>query len=70
MDGHERPDVVKYRQEEFLPKMADYERQMAHYEGQELKQIPPILQPGEKEIIAEWHDESGLNALEYKTSVW
>ncbi|KAJ3984293.1 hypothetical protein F5890DRAFT_1474698 [Lentinula detonsa] len=70
MDGHEHPDVVKYRQEEFLLKMAEYEWRMVHYEGPELQRIPPTLHPGEKEVITEFHDESSFHALEYKASIW
>lgn len=31
MDGHERVDVIKYQQDEFLPKMKEFERRMACY---------------------------------------
>jgi hypothetical protein len=30
-DGHERPDVVQYRQTEFLPTMAEYRRRLVEY---------------------------------------
>lgn len=70
MDGHERPDVVKYRQEEFLPQMAKFEAQMAHYEGPELRRVPPTLAPGEKEIIAMFHDECCFHANDYKGRAW
>ncbi|KAJ3978884.1 hypothetical protein F5890DRAFT_1559520 [Lentinula detonsa] len=70
MDGHQRVDVVKYWEEVFLPAMAKYECRMARYEGPDQKRVPPILLPGEKEIIAQFHDESGLHALEYKSKVW
>ena len=40
--------------------MAEYEQCMACYEGPELKWVPPVLRPGEKEIIAQFHDESSL----------
>lgn len=69
-DGHERPDVVEYREKVFLPAMEKYERRMAKYIGPQLERIEPSLAPGEKEIIAEWHDESGFHALEYKSSAW
>ena len=32
MDGHEWLDVLVYRENEFLPKMARFEAQMARYE--------------------------------------
>jgi hypothetical protein len=70
MDGHERADVVKYRQEVFLPLMAQFEARMAHYEGQELNRVAPILQPGEREIIPNFHDESTFHANEEVRSLW
>jgi len=50
MDGHEQPDVQKYRTEVFLPLMMSYKRRMSHWvlKGSELVHINPILQPGEK----------------------
>ncbi|KAF9007327.1 hypothetical protein BDZ89DRAFT_1231838 [Hymenopellis radicata] len=72
VDGHERPDVVKYRDEEFLPTMAKYERRMTQYELRDgvLVAVPPTLAPGEKEIIAQFHDESSFHANEYMSSAW
>ena len=32
MDGHERPDVVEYRDKVFLPAMEEYEARMVKYE--------------------------------------
>jgi hypothetical protein len=72
MDGHEREDVVQYRNEEFLPRMKKYEAQMTHYvvDGETLKPIEPDLQPGQKKIIALFQDESSFHANEYKSSAW
>lgn len=50
--------------------MAKYKRQMAKYIGPHLECIEPVLEPGEKEIITEWHDELSFHALEYKSSAW
>jgi hypothetical protein len=54
MDGHERPDVIKYRNNVFLPLMASFERHMAQWkpEGPGLMRIELDLGPGEKRIIA------------------
>ena len=70
MDGHERDDVVKYRNEIFLPLMEEYERRMRKFEGAELKEIPPALKDDEKEIIPQFHDESCFTANEYKAKAW
>ena len=68
LDGHECPDVVKYRQDKFLPQMLEY----AHYElvDNDLKCVAPTLQPNEKELIPEFHDESSFHAFEHSSSVW
>ena len=72
MDGHERPDVVKYRQDDFLPKMASYERFMVQWIMEDTQTVrkDPELGPGEKRIIPLFQDESSLHAGEYKTNVW
>jgi hypothetical protein len=70
MDGHERPDVVKYRNEQFLPQMLQYERRMTHFEGPDLERRPPKLREGEPEMIALYHDECCFHALDFKRSGW
>lgn len=70
MDGHEREDVVKYRQEVFLPAMAVFEERMTKFEGAELTRVAPTLKDGEKEIIPLFHDESCLSVNDYKATAW
>ncbi|KAJ3978339.1 hypothetical protein F5890DRAFT_1602365 [Lentinula detonsa] len=74
MDGHERSDVVLYCQTKFLPAMAEYEQRMTQYEWdpntQELKRIEPHLQPGEYELIPQFHDESSFHHLDYQSRLW
>ena len=73
MDGHERNDVVKYRNEKFLPLMAEYERQMVRWVENEdgtFRRVEPELLPGEKRVIALFQDESSFHAGEYKSNVW
>jgi hypothetical protein len=70
MDGHEREDVVKYRREVFLPAMERFEARMARYEGPELKRIEPSLAPGEKQIIAQFHDECCFHQNDEARSAW
>jgi hypothetical protein len=72
MDGHEREDVVKYRNEVFLPRMKEYEARMTHYvlEGTDLQPIEPELQAGQKKIIPLFHDESCFHANEHKSTAW
>ena len=70
MDGHERNDVVKYREEEFLPKMQEFERRMVHFVGPELKQVDPELLPGERVLMPQWQDESCIHQWDVRTSAW
>jgi len=70
MDGHERADVVQYRQTIFLPLMAKFEARMVHFDGPELRRVKPILQPGEREIIPNFHDESSFHANEEVRNLW
>jgi hypothetical protein len=70
MDGHERPDVVKYRNESYLPKLQVFESRMVQYHGPNLERRPPTLKPGEKQIIALFHDECSFHAFDYKKSAW
>jgi hypothetical protein len=50
VDGHERDDVVAYRNEVFLPKMDAYLSRMGHWDENDVW-IPPILNEGEKEVV-------------------
>ncbi|KAF9503439.1 hypothetical protein BS47DRAFT_1374479 [Hydnum rufescens UP504] len=68
MDGHECEDVVRYRNEIFLPAIAKFESCMTRYEGEDLKKHEPSLQPGEKRIITQFHDESCFHVNEFKLS--
>jgi hypothetical protein len=73
MDGHEREDVVKYRNETFLPLMAEYERCMVKWIEKEdgtFECIEPQLRHGEKRIVPIFQDESSFHAGEYKSNVW
>jgi len=70
MDGHEREDVVKYRNEVFLPEMLKYERRMVQFEGPELTRVEPTLQPGEKKIKPYFHDECCFHANDDAKDAW
>ncbi|KAF9489321.1 hypothetical protein BDN71DRAFT_1484845 [Pleurotus eryngii] len=70
MDGHEHDDVVKYRNEVFLPAMKEFEEQMVYFDGPDLVRVEPKLKPGEQEIIALFHDESCFHANEQSNTAW
>ena len=69
LDGHEREDVVAYRKE-FLKIMKELEQQMARYEGEEMKAIPPVLRSGEQELILVTHDECIFYTNDGKKKIW
>ena len=72
IDGHERPDVVEYRNQTFLPSMAEYQKRMAKWElqGSKLMCTSPKLGLDEMQIIALFQDESCFHANEYKRTIW
>ncbi|KAJ7594803.1 hypothetical protein C8J56DRAFT_885293 [Mycena floridula] len=71
-DGHDRDDVKKYRDKEFLPKMEKLEARMTQYQlvNGVLEGTKPTLGPGEREVIAMFQDECCFHANDYKTSAW
>ena len=73
IDGHEREDVIEYRQEEFLPQIAHYTALSTNYEEDAsgvLQPILPILPLREKEHVIYYHDESCFHAKEYSKRIW
>jgi len=50
--------------------MKDFEHRMAQYEGLELKCVEPNLLPGERELIAEFQDETCCQGNEHKPLAW
>ena len=72
MDGHERPDVMEYRNKVFLPLMASLERRMVQWisEGSELMRIDLDLEIGKKRVIAVFQDESSFHVNEFKKTIW
>jgi hypothetical protein len=69
IDGHERTDVVEYHRNMFLPAMAQFEARMVRYEGPELKRVEPVLADGQKQIIAQFHNEC-FYANDEARSLW
>ncbi len=56
-DGHERPDVVKYRKE-WLEKMFEYQKYMKVFDGDMLDVVLETqLKPEEKELVQVMHNE-------------
>jgi hypothetical protein len=70
-DGHDREDVVKYRDEKFLPEMKKLETRMATSgDDPTAPLIPPTLQEGEKRLYTYFHDECCMHANDAVGSVW
>jgi hypothetical protein len=69
-DGHEREDMIDYRTNVFLPRMAAFEQRVVSYHGPELVRKEPQLQPGEKCVVALWHDKCCMHANDITTSAW
>lgn len=70
VDGHERADVVDYRQKVFLPKWREYQRRLVVFDEDGNWSPPSTLLPGEKPLVLCTHDESTFNANDGKREVW
>ena len=71
-DGHEREDIVKYRDEYFLPRMTELTKRSVTYvtvEG-ELIAENPVNSNGEKVVVIITHDEMTVYSNECKSYVW
>ena len=67
-DDHNRADVTEYRDKVFLPILAEYERRMADYAGEDMETvILPELMDGEKRVVLITHDESTFYCCEGKS---
>ena len=74
VDGHEREDVVLYRNEVFLPHWKSLQRRMVIFQEDESGTVtwsaPPTLLPSEKPLVLVTHDESTFNANDGKRQGW
>ena len=76
-DGHEREDLVQYRQQCFLPALEALKPRMVRWElvtgdnGEELRMVYPTALPsGERPIVLIVHDESTFNANDGRSKIW
>ncbi|KAF8595940.1 hypothetical protein BDV93DRAFT_455800 [Ceratobasidium sp. AG-I] len=67
-DGHERADVVDYRQNTFIPTWMELERRMSLWEDG--KETPPELSEDEQEVMPHWHDETIYRAHNRRFTRW
>ena len=70
-DGHERPDVVDYWQNVFLPTMALHHHRLVEYEvGNLNKEVQKLLPPETKKLVLLAHDESTMQANDGEKAGW
>jgi hypothetical protein len=72
-DGHERQDVVDYRENKFLPLMAELKPKMVEfYLDQDLVRahVPDTVGPEERPIVPTYQDESTYNANDGLSEGW
>ena len=68
-DGHEREDVVKYRNR-FVEALQPYQVRMETYSGDNMETVhPPVLQPGQKRVVMVVQDESIFHANDGRARV-
>ena len=69
-DGHERPDVVDYRQNTFIPAWKVLEPFMVTWDDATCALILPQLKDGQKEVILWFHDKSTFYAHDRQRIRW
>jgi hypothetical protein len=70
-DSHDRPDVVKYRQEVFLPAMANHRECLVEYKmGEPQVEIEKPLPPGVRKLVLIAHDKSTNTANDRPQASW
>jgi len=70
VDGHERPDVVEYRQKVFIPAIRSYQPRIVEYEvGNCTKEVGKVL-ANERPIEILFHDESAFQAHDAQEKSW
>lgn len=70
IDGHERVDVVAYREKEFLPRFESIRRLLVIFDDHGNMIMPKNLAPGEKPHLPLAHDESTFKSNDGKRNMW
>lgn len=69
-DGHERPDVIEYR-DAWSKRMIKYMERSEFFEGEDMEKVlKPVLEDGEQQIVFVTHDESTFYANDGKREFW
>lgn len=70
-DGHDRPDVLDYHQNQFLLAMQQYRSHLVEYKIREVEtEIIKQLKPGERRLVLVAHDESTMQANDGEEEGW
>jgi hypothetical protein len=71
-DGHDRPDVVEYRQSHFLPTMKSYKTRLVRYTvgNVEIEEDPHPSNCNERRLVLCAHDEMTVQANDAKERSW
>lgn len=71
-DGHERPDVVEYRQNVFIPQMKQHRRRVVEYVVGDVgkEKVKPVENYVERRLVLVSHDESTTQANDGKKKSW
>ncbi|KAJ7599763.1 hypothetical protein C8J56DRAFT_1072391 [Mycena floridula] len=69
-DGHERPDVVKYRQEVFIPAMDEYRKRMVEYMPSDVMKEVEKDYGGQRKLVLVAHDEMTAQANDGEAKSW
>lgn len=70
IDGHERADVIEYR-EHFLNRMTEYEKRMVKFVGDDCEiALRPKLNDGDRLLVAVVQDESCFASHEGQRTLW
>lgn len=70
VDGHERGDVVEYRQNVFIPKWREFQNRLVIFDEEGNWSPPSTLLPGEKPLMLCTQAESTFNANDGKRVIW
>ncbi|KII89329.1 hypothetical protein PLICRDRAFT_110047 [Plicaturopsis crispa FD-325 SS-3] len=70
VDGHEREDVVYFRQHVFLPAITDLEHRMRAWTLDNLEIVASGPRPRNKPVVAWFQDESTFYANDRRTTRW
>ncbi len=69
IDKHERADVVEYRDQVFLPQLAELSKQMVIFSEDSSWKYPPNLSENEKPLVLVTHNERFFNSNDGKRRI-